>query len=74
MQHNSLKPWETGSRGVNSGEFNLRKLEGRIVQGFAKRVKPEWHEFRGTGASVRMAGEEIDRYWPNDERTNRLDG
>jgi hypothetical protein len=35
----------TGTR-CNSGlEGNLRKLEDRILQGFAKRVKSEWSDF-----------------------------
>ncbi len=36
---------EWRSEGVNARWGNLRKLEGRIVQGFRKPVKAEWHDF-----------------------------
>jgi hypothetical protein len=51
MRDNGLKPLESGGqRGKGLGRGNLRKLEGRIVQGFEKAVKGErrqiFHKWR----------------------------
>ena len=52
---NKLKQRESGnSEGANARWGDLRKLEGRIVQGLRKPVKAEWHDFPATPAPVQI--------------------